>query len=183
MKSILVGCAGAVLGFIVGLGLMLGASQFLKPAVVEDISTPVPAPVSADVSITVSAALLNTQLQQVVRQSGLAKQASVSLAAPNVVRAAMVVDTNVLGQRLSVNATVTLRVSVQSGRIVLAVEKIDVGGVTIPQSMLASLVEQLRKQAEDEINRAAQRSLQGTGLRIVGVRMTASTLTVDLTRQ
>jgi hypothetical protein len=45
------------------------------------------------------------------------------------------------------------------------------------------MAEQLRAQAEDQINKMIQRELQGTGLRLVNLRMTPSEIAADLAGQ
>lgn len=179
MRQAAIGCLGILIGLIVGIVLMVG---FFNLGANSNVETPLPAPNASrvDVSITASAAFLNAQLSQTIKQSGFAKQATVSLGAPNVVQVAAVIETTVLGQRVSLNTTTRMRVSVQAGRIVLTVDKVDTGNLPIPQAFLASMIENVRAQAENQINALAQRSLQGTNLRVTNVRITPNDVTVDL---
>jgi len=96
---------------------------------------------------------------------------------------AVAVDTKILGQTISGNATARMRVSVQNARVLLAVEKLDVSGVGISQSLVSPTIEQLRAQAEDQINRMIQRELQGTGLRLSNIRVIPSDIAADLVGQ
>ena len=180
MKSLGVGCIGAGLGLFGGLLLALGAFQ-MQAGSNSLYAAPSSAP--ADVSITVSAEYINLQLQPAVQQSGLAQKMTLSLAAPDLVQVATTINANVFGFPVSVDVTVPIRVTVQAGRIVLTVDRVDAGGVPIPQSLLGSEVERMRALAEDQINRQAQRALQGTDLHIANVRVTSDDLTVDLVRQ
>jgi hypothetical protein len=180
MKSFGVGCIGVVLGLFGGSLLALGAFQLQAGG------SPLyaaPSNAQADVSITVSVEYINSQLQPAVQQSGLAQKMILSFAAPNILQVATTIDTNVFGFPVSVDVTVPIRVTVQAGRIVLTVDRVDAGGVPIPQALLGSEVERMRALAEDQFNREAQRALQGTGLQIVNVRMTSDTLTIDLVSQ
>lgn len=153
-----------------------------------DTTQPAAAPAlpasASDVSVTASAAFINSQLQQAVKQTGLAKQATVTLASPNVIRVAAVVDASALvGIPVTVNATMSMRVSVQKGRILLTVDKVDAGGVSVPQALLGSTVEQMRALAEDQVNQMLQRAQEDASLRVVNVRVTPNAVTIDLAGQ
>ncbi len=178
MKNFTVGCLGAVLGLIVGLALAFAGAQFLQSSNSTDV--PMPVPPQADVTITTSAAFINSQMQPAVKQSGLAKQATITLASPNLIQVAATVSASVLGLPLTVNATASMRVSVQRGRILLVVDKVDSGGVTVPQSIIGPTVEKMRASAESQINQLVQRALQGTSLRVSSVRVTPNDLSIDL---
>ncbi len=181
MKNFSIGCAGIVLGIILGIGLTIGAAQFLQkrnPPII-----PPPRTERPDISVVVSAAFVNSQLQQVVREIGIVKQATVTLAAPNIIRTTTATDVSFAGQTFTVNATITLRVTVDNGRAVLIVDSIDAGGLNLAQSFVASTIERFRAAGEDQLNRVIQRELQGTGLRLVNVRITPNDLTADFSSQ
>jgi hypothetical protein len=183
VKDIAIGCASAILGLVVGVVLTFGVMSLLpkgnSPAAIELI----PNASRGDATVTISASYLNAQLQQVVKQTGLAKQATLSLVAPNIVQVAVVVDTKILGQTISGNATARMRVAVQNTRILLTVEKLDMSGIGISQSLVSPIIEQLRAQAEDQINKMILRELQGTGLRLSNIRVTPSEIAADLASQ
>ncbi|MDE3089928.1 MAG: hypothetical protein KGJ80_11160 [Chloroflexota bacterium] len=181
MKSLFFGCLSAGLGLIVGIVLALAATQFFQANSPQEI--PPPPESQAEVSVTASASFINSQMQQAVRQSGLARQATITLAAPNVIRTRTLVDLTIAGQSISVNVTAAMSVTVQKGRITLTVDKVDAGGIAVPQSAIGSTVEKMRALAEDQINRMVQRALQGTALRVSNVRVTPMDLTVDLVSQ
>lgn len=111
------------------------------------------------------------------------KQATIALDAPNLVKVAAMVDVTILGQRINTNATVTMRVTVKNNRIALAVDKVDTGNTLVPQSMINNAIENLRAQAENQINTLVQRGLQNTGLRLANARITPSEMTIDLVAQ
>jgi hypothetical protein len=182
MKTFFVGCLGLIIGMIAGAGLILFATTAaFKPTPTATVAAPL-APAHPEVSITVNAAFAASQMQHVVRQSGVAPSAAVTFAAPNLIRMATNVEVNVLGVPLSIDVTVAMRVTVQKGRIVLTTDSVDAGGLTLPPSV-ASSIEPLRVQAEDEINRIVQRALQGTNLRVSSIRIAADALTIELTGQ
>jgi len=183
MKSIAIGCTGAILGLVIGIVVAFGVMSFFPKESSLAANTPVPGAPRADATVAVTASYLNAQLQQVVKQTGLAKQATLTLAAPNIVQVAVAVDTKILGQTISGNATARMRVSTENARVLLAVEKLDVSGVGISQSLVSPMIEQLRAQAEDQINRMIQRELQGTGLRLSNIRVMSSEIAADLVGQ
>lgn len=182
MRGFIGGCGGIALGIILGVGLTIGASQFLLNRNAANFVAP-PRTERPDISIVVSAAYVNTQLQQVVRQIPIVRQATITLASPNIIRAATSANVTFAGQSLALNATVILRVTVDNGRVVLIVDSIDTGGLNLAQPLIAPTVEQFRAAGEDQLNRAIQRALQGTGLRLVNVRITPNDLTADLSSQ
>lgn len=183
MKYFAVGCIGTALGLVLGSILTLGTLQAAGVNPAQLTVVPTPSISQPDVTVTVSAAFLNSQLQQAVRQSGLSKQASAVLASPNLIQIAIDTDVTAFGIPFTVNTNVSMRVTVRQGRILLTVDKVDAGGVEIPQSLVASTVENARASAEAQINQSVQSALQGTTLRVVNVRITPIDLSVDLVSQ
>lgn len=183
MKEVTVGCVSAILGLGVGIVLAFGTWSLLARAESPPSSTPIVSTARGDVTIIVSAKYLNTQLQQLVKQTGVAKQATLTLVAPNIAQINTTIETRILGQTISVNTTVRVRVTVQNSRVVLTVEKVDVSGVGISQSLVTPIVEQVRAQVEDQINKTIQRELQGTGLRLTNIRIAPNEIAIDLTAQ
>jgi len=180
MKTISVGCLGLVIGLIVGAALVYLA---LYPAPKPTPSAAVPiASTRPELAINVNASYAASQIQQVIRQGGLAKNATTTFGPPNLIRVATTVDVSVLGVPLSVNATIAMRVTVQKARIVLTTDSVDAGGFAISPSLVNSTVEPGRVQAEEEINRVVQRALQGYNLRISNIRMTAEDLNIELSQ-
>jgi hypothetical protein len=182
MKGVAFGCFSALLGLIVGAVLTFGFFQFMATGPQPTAVPELPASQS-DVSITASSTFINAQIQQAFRQSGFGKQATVTLASPNLIQVSAVVDASALGLPLTVNATVSMRVSVQRGRIMLTIDKVDAGGIALSQSAIGPTVEKMRAAAENQINQLVQRALQGSGLRVSNVRVTQNDLTVNLVGQ
>lgn len=177
MRFVAIAVLGAIAGFIAGIAItILGQNLFSKPLPV----TALPPSTHPDLSITASATFVSSQLQPAMRQSGIAKNATVTFAVPNLVRVAAAQEVNVLGFTVTLNVTATLRVLLQNGRIVLKTESIDSGRLLIPQAPLDATVEQLRAQAEDQLNRVVQSALRGTNLHVSAIRMTESEMTVEL---
>ncbi len=182
MKTLAVGFLGLFIGLIAGLSLFfIGISTTPKQP-----NPPVTSPAAAarpELSVIVSAPFAAAQIQQVIRTSGIAKNATVTFAPPNLIRVATNVEVNVLGLPLSINATVSMRLTVQKGLVVLTTDSVDAGGFSMPSSVIDSTVEPVRAQAEEQINRLVQRQLQGTNLHLSNIRITADALTVELSAQ
>ncbi|MBI5302601.1 MAG: hypothetical protein HY868_10720 [Chloroflexi bacterium] len=176
MKSLAIGCAGLVLGIIIGTVLAFGVNALFASRAAENVVVPQPLPGQPDVSVTTSTAYINAQIQPIARSSGLARQMTLTFSAPNLCRAVVVSD---LGAAVTLNATITLRVAVQNNRIVLTVQDTQVSGASIVQVVVSQQVEKIRAQAEEQINRQLQRALQGTGMRLVGINITPSDVTLQ----
>ncbi len=181
MNRLEVGCLGALGGLLIG---VIAAIAFFSIGVAQQqIEMPIPVPERQQVTVSASAAYLNSQIQQAARQTNLVKQISIALDVPNIIQVSANVEATLLGQRVSTNASVRMRVTIQNGRIVLTVEKINTGNPLIPQSFVANSVESLRVQAENQINAMVASALKGTSLRVTGVRITPGELIVDLAGQ
>lgn len=183
MKSLAVGCTSALVGLVIGIVLAFGAWSLLGRAESPTPVAPIVSTARGDVTIIVSAKYLNTQLQQLVKQTGVATQATLTLVAPNSAQINATIETRILGQVISGSAVARVRVAVQNSRVVLTIEKVDVSGIGISQSLVTPIVEQVRAQVEDQINKTIQRELQGTGLRLTNIRIAPNEIAVDLTAQ
>lgn len=180
MRNLGVGCIGAVLGLFVGLLIAFGLFQLQQNDPTLEV---IPQTTSADVTVTVSGAYINSQIQQVARANGMSKETTVSLSSPNLVQVATTFDATVLGFPVQVSLKVPMRIAVQGGRLVLTVVRVDAGGVAVPRTILGTAVERIRAATEDAINRWATRDLQGTGLKIVNVQVTSTDISLDLSSQ
>ncbi len=182
MKSFAIGCGGILIGLIAGMVLVIGANQFLSRTSASMVDPP-PQVTSSDVSITASTAFLAAQMQQTFKQSNLARQATFAFASPNLVRATMLVDVPVLGKTVQANATVTCHVAAQNGKVILAVDNVDVAGMNVPQNVMSQMTERVRSQIETQMNQMLQRMLQGTTLRLVGLGITSNEITMQFKAQ
>lgn len=176
MKAFAIGCSSAIVGLVIGIAFTAGFFAVDNRATAQ---IPTPIPNASAVSVTTSATYLNSVVQQAARQSGMLRNAAVTLESPNIVKLAAIVDLTVLGQRINTNATVTMRVSVKNNRLALAIDKIDMGRLPVPQTLIHSNLESLRAQAEEQINTRVQQALHGTGLRWSNIRITPTELVVD----
>ena len=179
MKELVIGLISAGLGLVAGAGLMFGANYLASASGGANLPTPAAYVGQPDISVALSATFLNAQMQPAVKQLKGVRQATLTLAAPDSVRVVMLADVVVGGQSIAVNATVSTRVAVKNGRIVLTIDRVDTGGVSVPQAIVTQMTEQMRVQMEDQLNRAMQRTLQGLVLRLVNINVTPTELTLQ----
>ena len=66
MSRWLFGCIGAVLGLIVGVVLVVSANLFLATRAPNTLVVPSPDPARPDITIKLTAALVNSQLQAAI---------------------------------------------------------------------------------------------------------------------
>ncbi len=185
MKNSVLGCCGVILGIALGAVVMVFVLSFVNVNAFarEPVAQEQLLPNRPDVTITASNTFINPQLEQAIVKSGLAKQAHVSLVAPNIIRVESPVNVSFLGQLMTVDATVQMAVGVQGGRITLTTDKVEANGFGLSPSVLGQDFERQRKATEDEINREVQRSLEGTRLVVFDVRVAPEGLSVDLKMQ
>ncbi len=185
MKSFVLGCSSLFVGVLLGAAVVFVVMYTLnaRAPARQPVNEAVLLPDRPDVTITASSTFLKPQLEQVIVKTGLVKQADVSLIAPNIVQVKSPVALSLFGQSMNVDATVKMLVSVQRGKIVLTAGDVEASGFTVSPSVLGSDFERVRAAAEAEINREAQRSLQGTRLAVSNVRVAADALSVDLKTQ
>ncbi len=179
MRSLTLGCLGILIGIALVLAAALAAFLFLNPAVDRAPLAAAPAVSAPDVAVSASAGFLQSQIEPTIVQSGLAQQAMVTLAAPNIIQVSSPVHITVLGQSMTVNTTVTMAISVQNGRVLLKTTQVEAAGVQVPQSVLTARFETLRALGEDLINRQMQRALQGTSLKLINVVVTPDAMTAQ----
>ncbi len=177
LKAFTVGCLGVVLGVLIGAASVVGVLLAVSPNVAQDI--PILTSSQPDISVTVNSNVINSQTQPLIRQTGLLNQAAVILAAPNVIQVNGVTNLMILQQPVAINTTTTMRVSVRNGRVVLTVDKVDAGGIDLPASLYAQVVERNRAQIEDQLNRMMQRALQGLALHLSNIAVTPDGITLQ----
>ncbi len=176
MKSVALGCAGIVFGVIIGIGLTFAANALFANRTTNNVAAPTPLPGQPDISVSTSTSFLNSQIQQLARTSGLARQVTLTFSEPNLCRAALVSD---LGTSVTLNATITMRVAVQNNRLVLTVQETQVNGASLAQVVVTQQVERLRAQIEEQLNKQLQRATQGTSARLTGINITSSEITLQ----
>ena len=167
------------MGLFLGVPLALGADLFVAPHTTGNPAVQASQAGQPDITVVASAAFINTQFQEALKQSKYAKQGTIAFAAPNSARIAMPVNVNLLGQALTVDTTVSLHALAQNGRIVVVVDTVDVAGFGFAGSLVKQPVEEARVLIEDEINRIMQQTLKGTGLVLVNVTAAPDNVTLQ----
>lgn len=178
MRDLFVGCIGIVLGAMLVVILVLFGMTFLNSS--RPSFEPVAQPDRPDITITASGPFVSSQLQDAIKQSKLASLATVSLIPPNRFLVATVVTIGFAGRNVPVNTTETLSVRVVSGHAVLALDRVEVGGVDMPAEVVSPMVERMRVQSEDQLNRLISRNLQGTTLKLTNIRVVSDSVLIDL---
>lgn len=182
MKSLAIGCFGVIIGIIIGAFAVFAAGFLLAPSVLpSSAAVPVLVPAGqSDISVSVSARYVDAEIQQAVIQTGLARQATTTLIAPNQLQVATTVPVTLLGESVPVDVTATMGLQVQNGRVLLSVDEINAEGISVPPSLVSSQIEQVRADGERTINQAVQSSLQGTSLHLASIRVLSNSLVLDL---
>lgn len=182
MRTAAFGCMSALIGVMIGALLVLTAALMVAPGLFQakPPDDTVLLPDRPAVSVTASTQYLAQLMQPEIAKTGIARQATISLAPPNLIRIHSIEDFNLLGETVSVATTVTLGMTVQNGRIIVSVVGADAGGIEVPPELLRPLVEQLRAQGEQQVNAFVQQSLQGSRLRLSSIRIVAEGLTLNL---
>lgn len=179
MRDLGIGCIGMLFGAFIGAALAFFATTFVSGGL-RPVPDPVSAPNAVDVTITANGRYVSTQVQQALAANGIAKQSTVSLVPPNRMQVSATTNVSFLGQSISVDTATTLSAAVQNGRVVVKVEKVDAGGISLPADLVGPMVERLRSQGETVLNRIIQQNLQGTGLKLTNIRVTSDAVAIDL---
>lgn len=190
--------AGALLALIALLGICAGAAT-LGFVTIPSLSTltqvqsspplepmPIQAPTihdaeqsttnpNADLTLTLSERYLNKQLTQGLPRDGAVQNADLDIRANNLAELLATVEVNT---SLTVKPKLSLALSVQNGRMVIDVKKIDVGGFNVPQSWIEPQIAELKETTEKEFNRQFAELEKSTGLKLLSLSTTKDTLTL-----
>jgi uncharacterized protein YpmS len=134
------------------------------------------------VHVTVDQSYINEKLAAVLAdqpQFNDAK-AQVKFQAPNSVQVTADVQVTALGNTIKARPTATLQFSVVGGRIHTQLTSVNLGVLNLPVALFQGPVDQLNTIMEDQVNTAVTDALAGTGLKVVNVGSTSTSLVVDL---
>ncbi len=177
--------AGCLLGIIAGL-LIAIAGYVGYTFIFSSANLPLfPATTSGDpdLTITIGESYLNDQLRAGLAAQGLnLSDLAVKLHAPNRADATMTLNLRVLGQPITVHPDATLHFGVSNGTITLTLDQVNVSGFSVPQNIVNQQLGDFQRVAQNELNAEAKRILANTGLHIIGVEATESTLIIKLAR-
>jgi hypothetical protein len=177
--------AGCLTGIIVGIILAIGgyaAYTFLFST--DNLSLFPASPAgNPDLTITISEAYLNDQLQAGLAAQGLSlSDLAIKLHAPNRAAAGMTMNIRVLGQPFSIHPQASFHFGVTSGAIFIALDQVNVAGFNVPQNVVDQQLGGFQRYAESELNAEAKRALASTGLHVIGVQATENALIIQLAR-
>lgn len=190
--------AGALLGLCALLGIAAGAvamgivhipilntetnvesSPPLQPlpAPSSPPSQPPPAQTSlnADMVLTLSERYVSKLLIQGLPQGGAVQNAQIDVRENNLADIQATVRVN---ESLTVKPTLSLALDVQAGRLVIDVQKVDLGGFGIPQSLIEPQIADLKQNTETELNRQLADFQKSTGLKLQALSTTNTGLTL-----
>lgn len=177
--------AGCLVGGVVGVLLAIGAFLVHTSSSAHTglELTPLVSADNPDLTITLSEAYLNAQLRAGVATRGLdASDLSINLHAPNRADATMTFQTTVLNQSISLHPNISFHFGVSKGLVTLAVDKINISGISVPNEIVNQQVARFQRAAEDIFNAEVKRLLANTGLRLVSVEATENVLIIKLAR-
>ncbi len=132
-------------------------------------------PNNADMSVTLSERFLNKQIIKGIPNTGEISNAQLDLHAGDLADVTATVQVNRL---LTVQPKISVKLAVQNGRIVIEVQRVDVGGIGIPDSLIQAQVAQLKQTAEEELNKQFAELEKSTGLKLHSLSTTENSLTL-----
>lgn len=130
---------------------------------------------NADMTVTLSERYLNRTIAQGLAQGGQVQSAELDIHSGAIVDVNAVVQVN---SQLRLSPKVTMLLEVQNGRIVVTVQKVDVGGFGVPNSLIEPQVAQLKETAETNLNAQLANLAASTGLKLQVLSTTENSLTL-----
>lgn len=181
-----------ILGIVVGILILLGAAALAmatgfvqlpgSPQQTNVQGSPPLQPLSAqssekaDVVVTLSERFFNRQLANSLTQGGQVQSAQIDLHPNNLANITATVQVS-SGLRVTPNASVLM--GAQDGRLVIEITKVDVAGLSVPNSLIEPQIAQLKQSAETQINRQLAELEKTTGLKLKSLATTENSLTLS----
>jgi hypothetical protein len=128
----------------------------------------------ADMIVTLSERFLNRRIVEGMPQGGDVSDPRIDLHANDLANFTATVRTGFL----TLNPDASVKFSVQRGRIIVDVLKVDVGGFGVPNSMIQPQVDNLKATAEDELNEQFAEIQRSTGLTLKSLSTTENSLSL-----
>lgn len=168
--GIIAGILAALTIVCIGLLLINNNSVSLPSPVGEKLNT------TPDMSLTLGERFLNSQVIKAMPNDGTVRNVSLDVHPGNRAEVRATVDVNILGAIVTVNPTAAVTMRVENGRIVISVEKVNVGGVNVPSALVAPQVNKLKATAENELDSQLATIEANTGLRLSAMTSTEDSL-------
>ncbi len=128
----------------------------------------------ADMTVTLSERFLNKMVAEGMPKGGDVSNAQIDLHQGNRADVTAAVKTGFV--TLTPKAAVTF--AVQNGRIVIEVQRVDVGGFGVPNSLIEPQIAQLKQTAERELNQKLAELEKTTGLTLQSLSTTENSMTL-----
>ncbi len=175
------------IGFIIGVVIGAAAALFFgaQAGGTGLLPTPsTPAPGQSVIHISVDQSYLNEEFAAALSSQPQFRNAQpqLTMRAPDAVIVSASIQASVGGVTLKARPAVTMQLYVEGGRIRTRIAGVNVGAVNVPLQPFQAQIDQVERMMEDQANRLASSALAGSGLKVVGVSTTASSLIVDLGR-
>ena len=177
----------AVLGIFVVIGIVacaLGANVVVAPTatpriVVQSAPSLQPAPSqatdNADMTVTLSERYMNKNIARGLAQGGQVQSAQLDIQSNAVVVIDAVVQVN---PQLRLSPRVTTQLTVENGRIVVNVQKVDVGGFGVPSNLIEPQINQMKQNAETNLNTQLANFTASSGLKLQALSTTENSLSL-----
>lgn len=170
-------CGGGVLTGI--LPVESGATATSVQAVPPLQPLPTEATDNADMVVTLSERYLNRQLLEGLGQGGEVSNVQLDLHAG---QAADVTAQVRMNSSITLRPKAALKLTVNNGRVGISVQKVDVGGVGVPNNIIEPQIAELQRTAETELNRQLGSLQQNSGLRLSALASTENSLILYFSR-
>lgn len=167
---------GAILTGIVRIPSSSSETSFQAQLPTLTALQPIPSQASdtADMTVTLSERFLNNQIALGVPATDQISNPQLDIHADNLADFSATVNTGFF----NVKPQATVKLAVQNARIVLDVQKVDVGGFGVPASLIQPQIDQLKQNAEAALNAQFAKLQATTGLKLQSLSTTENTLTL-----
>jgi|GEM_PF-3804729 len=170
---------GLVLGVIVGVAAVLVFSAMggsSRPAAA------LAAPGQAVIHISADQSYINQKITSAMSGQDQFRNVRpvLTLQTPNSVIVAADLQADIKGTIFKASTVITMQLYADAGRIRTRILSVDLGTLKIPLDPFQAQIDQIERIMGDETNRAVAVALKDTGLKIVNVSTTNTSLVVDM---
>jgi hypothetical protein len=146
--------------------------QVAAPTFVSGTAAPKPTINPQMTEVTIQETLLNAQIGAGVPEGGQISNPRVDLHPDNLADLTANVNTGLI----VLQPQVTIKLSAQDGRIVIDVLNIDVGGLGVPTALIEPQIVEIKRNAEDQLNRQFAELERTTGNKLQSITSTENEL-------
>ena len=175
-----------VLGIFAFIGIVacaLGANAVVAPTATPQINVqgaplqPAPAQATdnADMTVTLSERYMNNNIARGLAQGGSVESAQLDIQSNAVVVIDAVMQVN---SQLRLSPRVTTQLTAENGRIVVNVQNVNVGGFGVPSSLIEPQINQMKQNAETNLNTQLEKFTASSGLKLQALSTTENSLSL-----